>query len=54
MEPSRQELWVAERLENRFPSINGQSFAKVERIAGRVVVRHYEIVRRYQGHTVHQ
>ena len=53
-----QALWldlpVTERLEHRFPSINGQSFAKVNRIACRVVVRHYEIVRRHQGHTVHQ
>ena len=48
------DLWVAERLQNRFPPINGQSFAKVDRIAWRVVIRHYEIVRRYQGHTLHQ
>ena len=54
MEASRLDLWVAERLQNRFPPINGQSFAKVDRIAWRVVIRHYEIVRRYQGHTVHQ
>lgn len=48
------DLPVTERLQNRFPSINGESFAKVNRIAGRVVIRHYEIVRRNQGHTVHQ
>ena len=54
MKPSRLDLWVAERLENRFPSINGQSFAKVDRIARKVVVRHYEIIRRNQGDTVHQ